>query len=354
MAATIYSYATKSWPIALGCSPNMRCAPRCWAVRTVNRLAHSPNPRVRAAHEGLVVRDIRSVPVGNPDPVCADDLPLVWTGATRLNEARLLDPLRWRKPQRVAVGYHGDLFRLPFEEICRTFAAMAIADWHQYFVLTKAVEEMREFFRRLQRMADEWAPKTKKGEFTPADVLNLRWMHGTFGRGPAFPHHPWPLPNVWLGVSVDDQAAADERIPVLLQTPAAHRWVSLEPLIGAVDLIIRGKPEDDAHWWLDTLHGSYMCDGMNEPRETPRLDWVVIGGESGPRARPCYLAWIRDILRQCREAGVPCFVKQLGAHPVVRLRPGYPFDVATSDRKGAAPEEWPADIRVREMPEVQS
>lgn len=335
---TMYEYATRSWPVALGCSPKMRCAPRCWAVRICNRLAHSPNPKVRAAHEGLVsVDEVRGKTY------------MRWTGITRLNEAHLLDPLKWRTPQRVAVGYHGDLFRLPFEDILRAYRVMQQAHWHTYFVLTKQPGKLLDF---------------------------TRWLAGQDDISIA----EWPR-QCWLGVSVEDQAAADERIPVLLQTPAAHRWVSLEPLIAEVSI----------EQWLQPDYQGIFADAEEHPvlPDDPRynsLDWIVIGGESGPRARPCDLAWIRDILRQCREAGVPPFVKQLGARPYDTdfsgaMRRDKTVSIAAtsepwlqgftkvhtpegkeqkirymrlSDPKGANPEEWPADLRVREMPEVQS
>lgn len=280
---TIYEYATKSWPIANGCSPNMPCAPRCWAKRTVHRLAWSGNPKVRAAHRGLV--KCADGP-GNPDK-----LPLVWTGTVRLNEAHLTDPLKWRKPQRVAVAYHGDLFRLPAEQIDRVFAVMALCPQHTFLVLTKAAREMNQWCCRLQKMADEWAPRTKEGKFTPADVLNLRWMHGTFGRGPAFPYSPWPLPNVHLGVSCENQSAFDERNGHLSRLIADGwlTWLSLEPMTGPIDV-----------WpYLDNA-GS--------------RGWVVLGGESGPQARPLHPDWARSVRDQCAAAGVPFWFKQWGRY----------------------------------------
>ena len=164
----------------------------------------------------------------------------------------------------------------------------------------------------------------------------------------------WPLGNVWLGVSVENQAAADERIPHLLATPAALRFLSVEPLLAPVTLGLRAGPG---------------------------IDWVIAGGESGPGARPCNVAWIRSLMAQCRAAHVPAFLKQLGAHVITRnddglsgcdaddwqlddpegqveedldgTRDGYqgaPVRVHLRDRKGGDPAEWPADLRVREYP----
>ncbi len=142
-----------------------------------------------------------------------------------------------------------------------------------------------------------------------------------------------PPPNVWFGVSVEDQPRADERIPLLLDIPALVRWLSVEPLIGPVDL--SGQRLE----WLAPFHET-------DPLlvRTPRVDWVVVGGESGPGARPCDVEWIRDIVRECQSAAVPVFVKQLGARP----------DMAPVQHpKGGDPAEWPDDLRVRQYPEVK-
>ena len=146
------------------------------------------------------------------------------------------------------------------------------------------------------------------------------------------------MPNVWLGVSVEDQARADERIPLLLQTPAAVRFLSVEPLLGPVDL---------TEWLCETkifdLDGEIM-----RP-----IDWCIIGGESGHNARPCNLAWIRSLVAQCQAAGVACFVKQLGADPTGADYVDGKMALGTlllDDRKGGSPEEWAADLRVRQFP----
>jgi hypothetical protein len=175
---------------------------------------------------------------------------------------------------------------------------------------------------------------------------------GTDNPGPG-----WPLPNVWLGTSVEDQQRADERIPHLLRCPAAVRWLSCEPLLGPVDL---------AH----VLGGGYVTirNGETLPAAVNNqpLNWIVAGGESGNGARPCDLAWIRSITRQCQDARVPVFVKQLGAQPyyIEPCPPGQEgadiegvpdsctADLYTPDPKGGNPDYWPADLRVRQMPEV--
>lgn len=161
--------------------------------------------------------------------------------------------------------------------------------------------------------------------------------------------------NVWLGVSVEDQTRAEGRIPLLLGIPARLRWLSVEPLIGPVDLrpyafggFVHSPNCENEHCAL--ADGPEDCSGL----VIPGVDWVVVGGESGSKARPCNVAWIRDIADQCKPSDVPVFVKQLGANPVVtKLSPGQeiPDDFrAFSDPKGGDQSEWPADLRVREFP----
>jgi protein gp37 len=270
---TIYEYATKAWPIALGCSPKMKCAPRCWAKRTVHRLAWSGNEKVRATHRDLVTVN--------------KDYGLEWTGTVKLNEAHLTDPLRWRGHHRVATGYHGDLFRLPAEQIDRVFAVMALCPQHAFLVLTKAAREMREYLTNDGNEDDE---SMRDRMDDAACDLGVGACHANM-----HPPDRWPLPSVWLGVSITDQADADERIPLLLQTPAAKRWVSIEPMVGAVDLY-RYMP------WTD----------ISTPEFNTGLDWVVLGGESGPDARPMPPEWARAVRDQCAAAGVPYFHKQNG------------------------------------------
>ncbi len=220
---------------------------------------------------------------------------------------RLDAPLRWRKPRRVFVNSMSDLFHedIPNEFIARVFDVMTKAKRHTFQVLTKRPERMRDFVTIIGNQAGcDSAP-----------------------------------PNVWLGVSVENQRH-DERIALLLETPSAVRFVSCEPLIGPLDLTKLRRVE---------FTGSAA--------HTNTLDWVIVGGESGPLARACDVEWIRGIVRQCRAAAVPLFVKQIGAHPVVFPGPNYERDFAAifprSDRrKGGDPSEWPEDLRVREFPNV--
>ena len=226
-----------------------------------------------------------------------------WTGRVELIEHRLRDPLSWRKPCRVFVNSMSDLFHegLPDEAIDRVFAIMALAYQHTFQVLTKRPERMHEYLR---------------GHAAGGRHIWRAAQQVEMPRGRNKPAPGWPLPNVWLGVSVENQAAAD-RILVLLQTPAAVRFISAEPLLALVGLSA----------WLDSI------------------DWVIVGGESGPNARGCHLGWIRSIVQQCKAADVPVFVKQLGARPYSATQ-----HVTIRDRKGGTMSEWPEDLRVREFP----
>jgi protein gp37 len=170
----------------------------------------------------------------------------------------------------------------------------------------------------------------------------------------------WPLPNVWLGVSVEDQQRADERIPLLLQTPAAVRFLSVEPLLGPVDL----RPKaPDAYAILGRFYGTGTFDptGMSPAADRvlncfPKIDWCIIGGESGGGARPCDVAWVRSLVQQCRAASVACFVKQLGAnrnyHGAALVSMKQRERGGWRDAKGGDPEEWPEDLRVRQFPKA--
>lgn len=192
-------------------------------------------------------------------------------------------PLRWTKPRKVFVNSMSDLFhdKVPDEYIARVFAVMALAPQHTFQLLTKRHGRMRALLNSrdfLQLVWDAWSL-----EDGPDESESL-------GTDPA---ERWPLPNVWLGVSAEDQKRADLRIPALLDTPAAVRFVSAEPLLGPIDL--HGDPiGKDSVFWIG------------------HLDWVIVGGESGPGARPMHPDWARSIRDQCVAGGVPFLFKRWG------------------------------------------
>lgn len=298
-------------------------------------------------------------------------------GVTTIANERVEEPLRWRKPQRV--GINGDLFHedVPFEFIDRIFAVMALASQHTFQLLTKRPERMREYLNGLGADTPEFSTRWDVARRWLRSVLSSPQDRKTMGRweyvGVMMAYQRFPLPNVHLGVSVEDQRAADERIPELLNTPAAVRFLSCEPLLGPLELerwlhdsdcwLARTGWEDGAEpaqqWWC-------IC---NEPRED-HISWVIVGGESGGKARPFDIAWARSIVGQCRAAHVAVFVKQLGSNPVTACASHgvacgghkWPWNENEAqargkeprpklkDRKGGDMSEWPEDLRVREFP----
>lgn len=147
--------------------------------------------------------------------------------------------------------------------------------------------------------------------------------------------YDWPWPNVWLGVSVENQECADSRIPLLLSTPARLRFLSVEPLLGPVDL---------KRWLLPSERVGPPAPMDESGLFRSPLHWVIVGGESGPGARPMEMEWVGSVVDQCQHAGVPVFVKQLGAP--------WAKEIGAKDNKGGDPAEWPSGLQVREMPKV--
>jgi len=238
----------------------------------------------------------------------------VWTGEVRLNEQWLSQPLSWRRPRRIFVCAHGDLFHedVPDEWIDRVFAVMALAPRHTFQVLTKRAARMRAYLS-----THRWHLWGAIGRALDA----ARWA----SLPPVMGGDHTPLPNVWLGVSVEDQQRADDRIPYLLATPAAVRFLSCEPLLGPVDLtwldlaaVEAREREPSGLTRLDALTGIHSDDENGDipgiwGEPDPRVDWVICGGESGAAARPMHPDWARSLRDQCAAAGVPFFFKQWGA-----------------------------------------
>lgn len=338
-------WTDETWNPVIGCRRVSEGCRNCYAEKRARRIvACQRGLGNRHDYEDVVKMD----DVGKPRPR--------WNGSAKFLRRRLDEPLRWRKPRKVFVNSMSDLFHedISFEQIGAVFGVMAASPDHTFQILTKRPERAREFFEwldeermrergiaqapnRVTTLIDHAHDKLPDGVGTPkATLRKARIVARRKGDDTA---DAWPLPNVWLGTSCEDQETADERIPQLLQCPAAVRFVSAEPLLAAVD--IRRRWIDDS--WT-TTHGN-------------QLDWVIVGGESGPDARVCELGWVTDIVEQCSDASVPVFVKQLGSRPLARLRgasaalcgpsswiPPY------SHPKGGDPDEWPERLRVREFP----
>lgn len=227
-----------------------------------------------------------------------------FNGTVNLLPDRLDQPVRWKRPRRIFVNSMSDLFHknVPVTWIADVFATMAYASQHTYQVLTKRPERMAELVA------------------SPEFVTLVRGRRETMGLNLAW---QWPLPNVWLGTSVENQRTADERVPHLLSTPAAVRFLSVEPLVGPVDLGI-GDPHKDHE--SDDVHGyphprvCLTCSTEDSDVEYFRRDcagevglgWVIVGGESGKGAAPMHPDWVRSIRDECIDAGVPFLFKQWG------------------------------------------
>lgn len=251
------------------------------------------------------------------------------------------EPVRWNKAAEAA-GVRKRVF-------CASMADV--------FEDRRDLDDQRVRLWRLIRATPrlDWQLLTKRPE-------NLRRMLPWTGE-------PWA--NVWLGTTCEDQQRADERIPHLLATPAAVRFLSVEPQLGAIDLLrvkgLRGcgaakDGECGQAWCPQVRDGEPHRSGrhcpiddwgdVDESDEPPRIHWVIVGGESGPGARPFHVEWARSIVAQCKAAEVPVFVKQLGAVPIGVKEDGWdaPHKLTLLSKKGGDMAEWPSDLRVREFP----
>jgi protein gp37 len=372
MPKTSIEWCDYSWPVINGCR---RVSPGCGGATGVGgcyaeRLA-ATRLRHTKRYAGLAV-------FGQNGPR--------WTGESRLIREELTMPLRMRTPSRIFVADMGDLF---FEgnsddDIDTVFGVMwaglyigstRLVEGHTFQVLTKRAARMRDYLAG-HDLPHRWARAAVNvwGGENPDPLYDQ-----TSFRAAAGPH-----PRIWLGVSVEDQQRADERIPLLLETPAAVRFVSYEPALGHVDFtrltLVQEKPPFGPGVYLNALTGHVA--GPDDLLPT-RLDWVIVGGESGSGARPFDVAWARSTIEQCRAAGVAAFCKQLGADVRTRNDDNFTDDgeadcwplhlveedriesdvhgfreehqgahvrVRLRDRKGGDMSEWPEDLRVREFP----
>lgn len=274
-------WCTDTWNPIVGCSVVSPGCTNCYAMAMAARLERM-----------LPDREVRGLDGSFPNLYSGLTQPSkagpVWTGKVALQESVLTKPISWTRPRRIFVNSMGDLFHedVPDAWIDYVFAVMALAPQHSFQVLTKRSARMRL-----------WARDTET-PFRIADAKNALGA-GSF---------VWPLANVWLGVSAEDQRRADERIPDLLATPAAVRWVSAEPLLGPIDFTNHDptgiQTKMGAHGWSSI----WKNNGIGRSW----LDWIVVGGESGPGARPMHPDWARSIRDQCEAAGVAFLFKQWG------------------------------------------
>jgi len=291
-------WTDKTWNPVVGCTPVSPGCLNCYAATMAVRLegmgTKGYEPRIERAVDGRgEIEDRKTVRIVEKRAGRA-----VFTGDVRLVPERLTEPLKWRKPAMCFLGSMADVFHesVPFDYIDQIMAVIALCPDTIFQLPTKRPERMAEYF-------------------VTRGVETRRNVHAILQRGvmgdvewtiPKLPDTadecPWPLPNLWLGTSIenDDYHA---RAWALLECPAAVRFLSVEPLIGSVDL---------DKWEL-------LCKSWSDRRPTigKYIDWVIVGGESGHKARPCNVEWIRSVVKQCKASGVPVFVKQLGSAPAL-------------------------------------
>ena len=345
---TSIEWCDATWNPIAGCTRVSEGCRNCYAERMAHRFAGPGQP-----YAGLTV-----LANGHPQ----------WSGRVSFFEKRLLDPLKWKKPRRIFVNSMSDLFHpnVQDEWIDRIFAVMALCPQHTFQVLTKRPKRMVAYLadgavrRRIAREANAMMRSDRRAADSDALASVFLWSrsaHAVPGEWVNYlsgiSDREWPLPNVQLGVSVEDQKTVDERIPLLLQTPAALRFVSVEPQLGAVDLsrYLSFQHEDEyeevgqkitnpdqalARTMNRAFGGIPLHDSWVRP-----LDWVICGGESGPGARPMHPEWVRGLRDQCVNAGVPFFFKQWGEFTSeqcpgveVRLDSLQPGQCVTSGVKG--------------------
>lgn len=338
--STNIEWTDATWNPTRGCSPVSPGCKNCYAERIAARFS---TPRLECGGEDTPAGPwIASKPGTFQGLAIMTDHGPQWTGKVELIESKLLEPLHWRKPRRVFVNSMSDLFHenLPDKSIDRIFAVMALTPHINYQVLTKRARRMREYLSVANRRERILAAGFRDHCSFDA-AMDQQWNRAI---------EIWPLPNVWLGVSVENQPTADKRISELLRTPAALRFVSYEPALAEVDFnhLQPGREVE-----IDCLNGTH---GVLRPHggTNTKLDWGIIGGESGPGARPFRLEWARDTIGQFKTAGVPLFVKQLGSNPLHSPYQGWEapksIRLHLKDSKGGDWDEWPEDLRVRQFP----
>jgi protein gp37 len=324
--STKIQWTDDPWNVVIGCK---ECSPGCRHCYAAV-LAHRA---MQPAHEGLTVLKSNGVQ---------------WNGKVNIVPERLSVPLHWRKPRRVFICSMSDLFydQVPFEYVAAVFAVMAACREHTFQVLTKRPKRMAEFLRWIVGEGSRGYVWQTMFEYARQYDVDLSDRMGS--------PWPWPLPNVWLGTSAEDQRRYDERIVHLLDCPAAIRFLSCEPLLSRIELGLGRNPPGQRmlRWDKSVCHD---------------LHWVIAGGESGQKARPCAMEWIEEIIDECKRFDVACFVKQLGSTVVAEERAADTVEEAQAmlgpqkrDRwlwyaglahgQGADPDEWPEEFRVREFP----
>lgn len=306
-----------TWNPIVGCSMVSPGCTNCYAMAMAGRIARMNH---RSHYTGTTMMVKRKH---------------VWTGRLfRAPNEIFYVPLAWSRARMIFANSMSDLFHesIPIEWIDEAFAVMWLAPHHLFQVLTKRSGRMREYFsdpQVFERIAEASRKILREVKLNRL-VRQMNELRKDKLDG--------PLANVWLGVSAEDQTRANERVPDLLKTPATIRFVSAEPLLGPIDFEEVGD--------INALTGF----DFDQETTCENLDWIIVGGESGLDARMMDIAWAGQIVQQCRDRDVKVFVKQLGDQPAVQLDDKNYRMLRFNASKAGDPREWPADLRIREMP----
>jgi protein gp37 len=343
MGASKIEWTNATWNPVRGCWIKSPGCLNCYAARDAARFAGPGLP-----YEGLAY---------------FGDGQAHWTGEVRTVPEKLVEPIGWREPKMIFVNSMSDLFHedVPDRYISAVWAIMAMAPRHTFQVLTKRAERLPRWHKWLQGEYDGPCAQNAVLHDCLGEIAGRYMKESDDDLVEDLLDAKWPLPNVWIGVSVEDQKRADERIPLLQKTPAAVRFLSVEPMLGPINLTPFLGAYCACGWQQIEIHevdrkradahsSGHRCRcGRMASLSHRGIDWVIVGGESGPLARPCELDWVRSIVEQCDAADVPVFVKQLGAVPHSVLHEGNTA-IVLRDKKGGDPDEWPEDLRVRQFP----
>jgi protein gp37 len=308
VAKTNIDWSELVWNPTTGCTPISPGCKHCYAKAMHARLAAMGQPKYARPFEEVVFH--------------YDTLTL---------------PIRWHEPRRIFVDSMSDLFHddLTHEQIAAVYGVACICRQHTFQICTKRPGRAAQWHEWARTYApDDGGTGPARAMFDAICCSPASFPESYDVDGPPLDDE-WPPPNVHLIASCEDQRRADERIPLLLQCPAAVRGVSLEPLLGPIDLThIDAEAAGHADYCVINAVTGRQSDMGRPCPDVPSLQWVIVGCESGPGRRPCEIDWIRDIVRQCRSAGTPCFVKQ----------------VSLGGKVSSKPWQWPLELRVRMFP----
>ena len=272
MSYSKIEWTDRSWNPVTGCTKISPGCKNCYAERFAERMKYNPKA-----------------------------LPKYLNGfEVTMHHNLLREPIRWQKPSRIFVCSMGDLFhdRVPFEFIDKVMATVAHAWWHTFIILTKRPERMLEYFMKAKEDSYRYSPRQQTGTIgipLNDDRMNVRLSTIS---GLEIDYRMWPLCNLWLGVSAENQELFDKRVRQLTFIPAAVRFVSFEPLLGPLDI------------YRELAYGQW--DLNQDIKHTQKIHWAICGGETGPGARPMHPSWVHDLLAECQAAGIPFFFKGWG------------------------------------------